>query len=61
VVNAINWLAQEEELIAIGPKAYTRQTIRLSATQEGAVCFGSLVLIPAAVAVAGLLVWLRRR
>jgi len=29
--------------------------------QEGVVCFGSLILIPALIAVAGVVVWFRRR
>jgi len=61
LLNAVNWLAEEEELIAIGPKAYQRPTIRLSMVQEGAVCFGTLILIPAVLVVAGILVWLKRR
>jgi ABC-type uncharacterized transport system involved in gliding motility auxiliary subunit len=61
LLNAVNWLAEEEELIAIGPKANVPRTIQMSTIQEGTVCFGSLILIPGAVLVAGLAVWLRRR
>jgi len=61
VLNAINWLAEEESLIAIGPKTRVPQTIRLSRVQEGAVCLGTLFLIPAAIAAAGIVVWARRR
>jgi hypothetical protein len=61
VLNAINWLAEEESLIAIGPKTRVPQTIRLSRVQEGAVCMGTLFLIPAAIAAAGIVVWARRR
>jgi ABC-type uncharacterized transport system involved in gliding motility auxiliary subunit len=62
LLNAVNWLAEEEALIAIGPKTGPQQqSIRLSRLQEGAVCLGTLVLIPAAIALAGLIVWSRRR
>ena len=61
LLNAVNWLAEEEDLIAIGPKANVPRTIRMSSIQEGTVCFGSLVLIPGVVLVAGIAVWLRRR
>ncbi len=61
VLNAINWLAEEESLIAIGPKTRVPQTIRLNRVQEGAVCLGTLFLIPAAIAAAGVVVWARRR
>jgi ABC-type uncharacterized transport system involved in gliding motility auxiliary subunit len=62
LLNAVNWLAEEEALIAIGPKTGPQQqSIRLSRLQEGTVCLGTLVLIPAAIALAGLIVWSRRR
>jgi ABC-type uncharacterized transport system involved in gliding motility auxiliary subunit len=61
LLNAVNWLAEEEELIAIGPKANVPRTIQMSLIQEGTACFGSLILIPGAILVAGIAVWLRRR
>jgi ABC-type uncharacterized transport system involved in gliding motility auxiliary subunit len=60
-LNAVNWLAEEESLIAIGPKANVPRSIRLTMIQEGVVCFGSLILIPAVILVAGVVVWLKRR
>jgi ABC-type uncharacterized transport system involved in gliding motility auxiliary subunit len=60
-LNAANWLAEEESLIAIGPKTNVPRSIRMTTVQEGSVCFGSLVLIPALIAVAGVTVWLKRR
>jgi ABC-type uncharacterized transport system involved in gliding motility auxiliary subunit len=61
VLNAINWLAEEESLIAIGPKTRVPQTIRLTRVQEGVLCLGTLFLIPAAIAAAGFIVWAKRR
>jgi len=60
-LNAVNWLAEEESLIAIGPKANVPRSVRLTMVQEGVVCFGSLILIPAVILVAGVVVWLKRR
>ena len=60
-LNAVNWLAEDESLIAIGPKNNVPRNIRLTTIQEGVVCFGSLILIPAVIVIAGILVWLKRR
>ena len=61
LLNAVNWLAEEEALIAIGPKSSVPQNIRLNRRQERAVSLGALVLIPAGIALAGFIVWSRRR
>lgn len=61
LVNAVNWLAEEEALIAIGPKTNVPRSIQMNGIQEGAVCFGTLVFIPAVIVLAGVLVWLKRR
>jgi ABC-type uncharacterized transport system involved in gliding motility auxiliary subunit len=61
LLNAVNWLAEEESLIAIGPKTNAQRRVQMNLVQEGAVCFGSLILIPAMIVVAGVVVWLRRR
>ena len=61
LLNAVNWLAEEEDLIAIGPKTNVPHTIQMNLIQEGTVCFGSLILIPGVILVAGIVVWLRRR
>ena len=60
-LNAVNWLAEEESLIAIGPKVNVPRNVYLNAVQEGAVCFGTLIFIPGVILIAGVVVWLRRR
>jgi ABC-type uncharacterized transport system involved in gliding motility auxiliary subunit len=60
-LNAVNWLAEEESLIAIGPKTNVPRNIQMTMVQEGVVCFGSLILIPALIALAGVAVWFKRR
>ncbi len=61
VLNAVNWLAEEEALIAIPPKANVPRSLYLTTVQQGAVCFGTLIFIPAVILIAGLSVWLRMR
>jgi ABC-type uncharacterized transport system involved in gliding motility auxiliary subunit len=61
LLNAANWLAEEEALIAIGPKTNLPQNIRLNRIQETAVSLVTLALIPAAIALAGFAVWFRRQ
>jgi ABC-type uncharacterized transport system involved in gliding motility auxiliary subunit len=59
-LNALSWLAEESPLVVIGSRSEPR-TIRMTMIQEGAVCFGSLILIPALIVVAGAIVWFRQR
>jgi ABC-type uncharacterized transport system involved in gliding motility auxiliary subunit len=61
ILNAVNWLAEEEALIAIAPKTNIPRNIYLNTIQQGTVCFGSLIFIPAAILIAGIAVWLKRR
>ena len=66
LLNAVNWLAEEEALIAIGPKTGLQSpgqqaSIRLSRRQEVVVSLATLVLIPAAIALAGIVVRSKRR
>lgn len=61
LLNAVNWLTEEEALIAIGPKSNVPRSIYLSTVQQGAVCLGTLIFVPAAILIAGLAVWLKRR
>ncbi|MFX1355297.1 MAG: GldG family protein [Promethearchaeota archaeon] len=61
LLNAVNWLAEEESLIAIPPKTYARRSVQMNVVQEGVVCFGTLILIPGLIVLAGVAVWLKRR
>jgi ABC-type uncharacterized transport system involved in gliding motility auxiliary subunit len=66
LLNAVNWLAEDEALIAIGPKTGMQtpgqqSTIRLSQRQETVISIVVLILIPAAIVLAGFIVWARRR
>jgi hypothetical protein len=60
-VNAVDWLAQDDALIAIRSKNRTPpQLVFASATTHDVVKYGNIIGVPALVIVAGAL-WLARR
>jgi len=60
-MNAVNWLAQQENLIAIRPKEADDRRITLTARSQTVLFWLSLVVVPAAVLGAGIWTWSRRR
>ena len=60
-MNAVNWLAEEDELISIRPKEYQARTVALTSPQSRAVVYGSIIFLPLGVLLAGGIVWWRRR
>jgi ABC-type uncharacterized transport system involved in gliding motility auxiliary subunit len=60
-LNAVNWLAQQENLIAIRPKAADDRRITMTATQQTWTQIVSLLIVPAAVLGLGVFTWARRR
>lgn len=60
-VNAVNWLSESEELIAISPKPPENRTVILTSNQTNTIMFTSAALVPAIVLLAGATVWWRRR
>jgi ABC-type uncharacterized transport system involved in gliding motility auxiliary subunit len=60
-MNAINWLASDEELISIRPKDRDDRRITMTRAQLNWVGITSLGLLPLAVVIAGVTVWWRRR
>ena len=60
-INAVNWLAEEESLIAIGPKTGDVRTVFLTPSQMRLILYSSALVLPAMVLFVGLLVWWRRR
>ena len=61
-LNAINWLALEEDLIAIRPVDPSQRTLRrMTASEAGLVQMTSIFLIPILVFIIGVAVWWRRR
>jgi len=60
-LNMVSWLAQEEDLISVRPKAPEDRKITLTQSQERLIQFLCLLILPGAVLVAGIIVWNRRR
>jgi len=60
-MNAVNWLAQQENLIAIRPRDASDRRLTLTANKTAAMFWLSIFIIPAAVLGAGFFTWWRRR
>ena len=60
-LNTINWLAQQENLIAIRPREPEDRRLTLTADQQARVYWLSLVLLPGFIAGAGVYTWWGRR
>ena len=60
-VNMVNWLANEEKLIALQPRAVKDGAITLSRTQLTLIGSGLLFALPALLALTGGVLWWRRR
>jgi ABC-type uncharacterized transport system involved in gliding motility auxiliary subunit len=59
--NAVSWLAQQENLIAIRPQEPADSRITMTANQQRLVVLTSILVLPAFVFVAGVYTWWRRR
>jgi ABC-type uncharacterized transport system involved in gliding motility auxiliary subunit len=60
-LNTVNWLAQQENLISIRPKAPSDSRLTITARQANAVLMMSLLVIPALVFGTGVYTWWRKR
>jgi ABC-type uncharacterized transport system involved in gliding motility auxiliary subunit len=60
-LNVVNWLTEESDLISIQPKTQMPRTIQLTASQGRLLFLVSVVILPLAVLLMGISVWLRRR
>jgi ABC-type uncharacterized transport system involved in gliding motility auxiliary subunit len=61
LLNAIHWVGQREEAIAIRPKILTPNQDPLTPQQSLAMLYGVGLLLPEILLVAGAVAWLRRR
>ncbi|MBN2345992.1 MAG: GldG family protein [Candidatus Aminicenantes bacterium] len=59
--NAVSWLAEEKDLIAIAPKVSVPRTVSLTRSAGRLVFFYTLIILPLLVFVAGIGIWLYRR
>ena len=60
-LNAVNWLAEEADLISIQPKTSSPRTVQLTPSQARMIFFTSVIILPLIILVAGVFVWMRRR
>ena len=59
--NAVSWLAQQENLIAIRPTQAEDRRVAMTARQQQLVVLTSILVLPAVVFAAGVFTWWRRR
>ncbi len=60
-LNAVNWLAQQENLIAIRPRDPQDQRISLTADQQRRILYLTVFIVPGLILLAGIQTWWRRR
>jgi ABC-type uncharacterized transport system involved in gliding motility auxiliary subunit len=60
-MNMVNWLAQQENLIAIRPREPEDRRVTLTADQQRRIMLLTLVLLPLSIVGAGIYSWWRRR
>jgi ABC-type uncharacterized transport system involved in gliding motility auxiliary subunit len=60
-LNTINWLASDEDLISIRPKAQDDRRITMTGAQMNWIVITSQFLLPAIVIIGGVAVWWKRR
>jgi len=60
-INMVNWLANEEKLIAIQPRTVKDSAVNLSKTKLSIISGGFLLVLPALLVLVGGVLWWRRR
>lgn len=60
-MNSLNWLAQQENLIAVRPRQPQDHRLTLTANQQNRIMILSLFIIPGLVFATGIFTWWRRR
>lgn len=60
-LNIVSYLAEEEDLISIRPKAKEQHTISLTEDQMGLVFYLSVIILPLLAITTGIVVWAKRR
>ena len=61
LLNTVNWLAQQENLIAIRPREPEDRRITLTADQQQRVFWLSLLMVPGSIMALGFITWWNRR
>ena len=60
-LNVVNWLAGQEDLVAIGPKSRAPALVTLSQRQASFIWIVSILIAPAAILLVGTIIWVRRK
>ena len=60
-LNILNWLAQEEDLLAIRPKSSDTRLVQISLSQMRDIFIFTGILSPIAILIVGVVVWWRRK
>lgn len=60
-LNAVSWLAEDQDLVAVRPKDPTQRQVTLTARDSRLLLWGSVIFLPLAVLAFGISVWYRRR
>jgi ABC-type uncharacterized transport system involved in gliding motility auxiliary subunit len=60
-INIVNWLAGDDNLITIQPRAALDNSLNLSKTAATVISIGFMILLPLALLAAGIAIWWRRR
>ena len=60
-MNAISWLAQDEDLISIRPKDQTNRSVTMTASQQSTFFWLTLLFMPGVVLASGIYMWWKRR
>jgi len=60
-MNMVNWAAQQENLIAIGPKNPQDRRITITADQQRRIFYITVLIVPGLILLAGVQTWWRRR
>ncbi|HKS81820.1 MAG TPA: Gldg family protein [Candidatus Acidoferrales bacterium] len=60
-MNAIDWLAQDEQLIAIRPKSQSNRSVTLTESQKALLWWINIIFLPGIIILTGIIIWWKRR
>lgn len=60
-MNAVNWLAENEEMISIRPKQPENRSLFMTSLQISIAFFTTVIVIPLTVLIGGIVIWWKRR
>jgi ABC-type uncharacterized transport system involved in gliding motility auxiliary subunit len=61
ILNAVSWLAEDEDLISIRPKNQESRTVEMTMARSKLLFWLTMIFLPGSVLVAGIVVWIRRK